>query len=206
MLCLSVTQGECEPCCPVFCAALLTQSAQCWLTMRALICNPHLHRLLDHAANHTPLHLALRHPQNLTHKSTPNLGYYGKQGKRVCLIVQVWEQEFAWTEVDKPVMVAARALTVPDDHKLNEQPIFCFETMMHMLYWSSIVYDYKRVRCCPEAKHWNRQQGNDSLGCAVCAVLCCAVLCCAVPCRAVLCCAVLCCAVPCCAVLCCTCD
>jgi hypothetical protein len=45
-------------------------------------------------------------------------------------------------------MVAARALKVPGDHKLNKQPIFCFETMMHMLYWSSIVYDYKRVCCC----------------------------------------------------------
>ena len=61
---------------------------------------------------------------------------------------QVWEQEFAWIEADKPVMVAARALTVHGDHKLNKQPIFCFETMMHMLYWSSIVYDYKRVCCC----------------------------------------------------------
>ncbi|DBA97089.1 hypothetical protein WJX77_003952 [Trebouxia sp. C0004] len=58
--------------------------------------------------------------------------------------MRVWEQEFAWIEADKPVMVAARALTVPGDHKLNKQPIFCFETMMHMLYWSSIVYDYKR--------------------------------------------------------------
>ena len=74
-------------------------------------------------------------------------------------------------------MVAARALTVPDDHKLNEQPIFCFETMMHMLYWSSIVYDYKRVRRFAKAKHYHRQQGNDSLRMG-CAALCCAVLCC----------------------------
>ena len=63
-------------------------------------------------------------------------------------------------------MVAARALTVPDDHKLNEQPIFCFETMMHMLYWSSIVYDYKRVRCCTKAMHYLWQRGNDWLCCA----------------------------------------
>ena len=64
-----------------------------------------------------------------------------------CLgVVQVWEQEVAWTEADKPIMVAARALTLPQDHKLNKTPIFCFETMMHMLYWSCLVYDYKRVR------------------------------------------------------------
>lgn len=64
-----------------------------------------------------------------------------------CLgVVQVWEQEVAWTEADKPIMMAARALTLPQDHKLNKTPVFCFETMMHMLYWSCLVYDYKRVR------------------------------------------------------------
>ena len=60
--------------------------------------------------------------------------------------MQVWEQEVAWTEADKPIKLAARALTLPHDHKLNQAPIFCFETMMHMLYWSCLVYDYKRVR------------------------------------------------------------
>ena len=62
-----------------------------------------------------------------------------------CTDGQVWEQEFAWTEADKPVKLAARALTVPGNDKLNRQPIFCFETMMHMLYWSCLVYDHKRV-------------------------------------------------------------
>lgn len=64
------------------------------------------------------------------------------------VVVHRFGSRFAWVEADKPVMVAARALTVPGDHKLNKQPIFCFETMLHMLYWSSIVYDYKRVCCC----------------------------------------------------------
>lgn len=64
-----------------------------------------------------------------------------------CLeVVQVWEQEVAWTEADKPIKLAAMALTLPHDQKLNNVPIFCFETMMHMLYWSCLVYDYKRVR------------------------------------------------------------
>ncbi|KAL3149444.1 hypothetical protein ABBQ32_002237 [Trebouxia sp. C0010 RCD-2024] len=58
--------------------------------------------------------------------------------------MRVWEQEVAWTEADKPIKLAARALTVPNDHKLNQEPIFCFETMMHMLYWSCLVYDHKR--------------------------------------------------------------
>ena len=67
------------------------------------------------------------------------------QPSGLLMIVQVWEQEVAWTEADKPIKLAARALTVPNDHKLNREPIFCFETMMHMLYWSCLVYDYKRV-------------------------------------------------------------
>ena len=58
---------------------------------------------------------------------------------------QTWEQEFAWTEVDKPLKLAAKALTVPPDSRLSQAPIFCFETMMHMLYWTCLVYDYKRV-------------------------------------------------------------
>ena len=80
-----------------------------------------------------------------------------------CAVFQVWEQEFAWIEADKPVMVAARAVTVPGDHKLNKQPIFCFETMMHMLYWSSIVYDYKRVCCWPHPTRARHDYGVNIL-------------------------------------------
>ena len=61
-------------------------------------------------------------------------------------VVQVWEQEFAWTQADKAIKLAAKALTVVEPQALAKQPIFCFETMMHMLYWSCLVYDYKRVR------------------------------------------------------------
>lgn len=60
--------------------------------------------------------------------------------------VQIWEQEIAWAEADKPVKLAARALTFPQsDSSLHQQPIFCFITMMKMWYWSGLVYDYKRV-------------------------------------------------------------
>ncbi|KAL0050321.1 hypothetical protein WJX82_008957 [Trebouxia sp. C0006] len=55
----------------------------------------------------------------------------------------VWHQEFAWTEADKPVKLAARSAMVPDDPKLAKQPIFCFETMMNLLYWSCYVYGHK---------------------------------------------------------------
>ena len=56
---------------------------------------------------------------------------------------QVWLQEFAWTEQDEDMMLAARSLALPAQY--NQQPLFCFETMMHMLYWSCLAYEHKRV-------------------------------------------------------------
>ncbi len=56
---------------------------------------------------------------------------------------QVWLQEFAWTEQDEDTMLAARSLALPAQY--NQQPLFCFETMMHMLYWSCLAYEHKRV-------------------------------------------------------------
>ncbi len=60
--------------------------------------------------------------------------------------VQVWLQEFAWTEQDEAIKLAARKMTLPPSEK--KHPLFCFETMMHMLYWSCLVYDHKRVCLC----------------------------------------------------------
>ena len=60
--------------------------------------------------------------------------------------LQVWLQEFAWTEADKPVKLEARSVMVPDNPSLARQPMFCFETMMNLLYWSCFVYDHKTVR------------------------------------------------------------
>ena len=59
--------------------------------------------------------------------------------------MQVWLQEFAWTEADKPIKLAARSSMVPNDAELGRQPMFCFETMMKLLYWSCFVYDHMRV-------------------------------------------------------------
>ena len=56
--------------------------------------------------------------------------------------MQVWLQEFAWTEGEKLVKLEARSRMAPS---LASQPIFCFETMMNLLYWSCFVYDHTRV-------------------------------------------------------------
>lgn len=59
--------------------------------------------------------------------------------------MQVWLQEFAWTQADKPIKLEARSKMVPDNPNLASQPMFCFETMLNLLYWSCLVYDHKKV-------------------------------------------------------------
>lgn len=75
--------------------------------------------------------------------------------------VQVWLQEFSWTEHEMPKRLAVRntAQSSGDGEaaqklreKLAREPMFCFETAMAMLYWSALVYDYGQVGpICPFA-------------------------------------------------------
>ena len=58
---------------------------------------------------------------------------------------QIWLQEVAWTEADKPIKLAARSDMIPKNSKIDQQPIFCYETMLKLLYWSCLVYDHDRV-------------------------------------------------------------
>lgn len=67
------------------------------------------------------------------------------QGGRIAAL-QMWQQQFAWTESGKEAKLVARASALPSTDKLAQQPLFCVETMMHLLYFSCLVYDYKRVR------------------------------------------------------------
>ena len=62
-------------------------------------------------------------------------------------VLQVWLQEFAWTEEEKPVKVARRNSSLPPGQVagLQKEPMFCVETMMCCLYWSLLAYDYQDV-------------------------------------------------------------
>ena len=62
------------------------------------------------------------------------------------LQLQIWPQEFVWTEADKPIKLNASSIMVPNNPSLAGQPIFCFETMMNLLYWSCFAYEHDRVR------------------------------------------------------------
>ncbi|KAL3155626.1 hypothetical protein ABBQ38_010824 [Trebouxia sp. C0009 RCD-2024] len=61
------------------------------------------------------------------------------------IATRMWQQQFAWTEAGKETKLVARASALPSTDKLAQQPLFCFETMMHLLYFSCLVYDYKRA-------------------------------------------------------------
>ena len=64
--------------------------------------------------------------------------------------LQVWLQEFAWTEEDKEEDMCNRSrsrdrLSSKDADRLQKQPMFCMETAINMFYWSVLVYDHEEV-------------------------------------------------------------
>ena len=64
------------------------------------------------------------------------------------VVLQVWLQEFAWTESEKPGKLAKRNASGPpgiDDSDISREPMFCVETMMTSLYWSLLIYDFNEV-------------------------------------------------------------
>ena len=74
----------------------------------------------------------------------------------VLSILQVWLQEFSWSEEDLPRKLKQRASSLPDDSfavaELNKEPMFCFETAVKLLYWSTLVY-YIDSPTCPAWLH-----------------------------------------------------
>jgi hypothetical protein len=60
-------------------------------------------------------------------------------------ILQVWLQEFAWTEADIPRKRSERVSSLPDDSFegfcMDCEPLFCFETAVKLMYWSFLAYD-----------------------------------------------------------------
>lgn len=60
-------------------------------------------------------------------------------------ILQVWLQEFAWTEADIPRKRSERISSLPDDSFegfcMDCEPLFCFETAVKLMYWSFLAYD-----------------------------------------------------------------
>ncbi|GAB4817729.1 hypothetical protein N2152v2_004775 [Parachlorella kessleri] len=68
-------------------------------------------------------------------------------------IMQVWLQEFAWTENDVPRKRQERASNLPQDCpervSIDYEPMFCFETAVKLMYWSYLVYDHDETKGSP---------------------------------------------------------
>lgn len=64
-------------------------------------------------------------------------------------ILEVWLQEFAWTESDASNKRAERVSTIPKTEaglellqRSVDEPLWCFETTIRASYWSMLVYEY----------------------------------------------------------------
>ena len=64
--------------------------------------------------------------------------------------LQVWLQEFAWTESEKLRRLKDRSsnlrLTSIVREEVDREPMFCFETAIKLYYFSHIIYFYDKVR------------------------------------------------------------
>eukprot|EP00884_Botryococcus_braunii_P020513 jgi/Botrbrau1/7145/Bobra.0143s0021.4 len=56
-------------------------------------------------------------------------------------LLQVWLQMFSWTEKDLPVKLGERALLVNNPAGLTNEPMFCYETAVKLLYWAGLAYE-----------------------------------------------------------------
>ena len=61
--------------------------------------------------------------------------------------LQVWLQYFAWTERSLSTRVEQRNElgSLQDRSALAEEPMFCFETAVKLLYWCGLVYELDEV-------------------------------------------------------------
>ncbi|KAK9814194.1 hypothetical protein WJX72_002000 [[Myrmecia] bisecta] len=60
-------------------------------------------------------------------------------------VLQVWLQEHAWCERDIERRKVIRRSSVPGNHTLDDEPMFCFETAFKMFYWSGLVYSFQEA-------------------------------------------------------------
>ncbi len=63
------------------------------------------------------------------------------------LMIQVWLQEFAWTEAKQRDLLAIRNEVTGSESNLDiaAEPMFCFETALKALFWSGLTYDSCQV-------------------------------------------------------------
>lgn len=58
------------------------------------------------------------------------------------MCVQAWLQRFAWTEKKLERRKQLRNSLPADRLLLSQEPMFCFETAVKLLYWCGFVYEH----------------------------------------------------------------
>jgi hypothetical protein len=58
---------------------------------------------------------------------------------------QVWLQMFSWTEQDLQSQLNKRAALVNNPAALTNEPMFCYETAVKLLYWAGLAYEVDEV-------------------------------------------------------------
>ena len=94
---------------------------------------------------------------------------------RLCC-AQVWLQEFAWSEKQKPYVLEQRnnSMAAEDQERIASEPVFSFEHCCVCLYWSFLVYDYKEVPrhiLSPDSSVWSARSEppqSSYYGCCSC--------------------------------------
>ena len=66
---------------------------------------------------------------------------------------QVWLQRFAWTEQKLASRIEKRNALPKDPILLRDEPMFCFETAVKLLYWAGFVYEHEEVRHLDTQRH-----------------------------------------------------
>lgn len=61
-------------------------------------------------------------------------------------ILAAWLQEFAWTSSSLPAAIAERNRKLEDSVSLRNEPMFCMETAIKLLYFSIIVYGCEETK------------------------------------------------------------
>ncbi|KAL3158681.1 hypothetical protein ABBQ32_011423 [Trebouxia sp. C0010 RCD-2024] len=62
------------------------------------------------------------------------------------ILMQVWLQRFAWTEQKLAACKRKRDALPQDPTLLRDEPMFCFETAVKLLYWAGFVYEHEEGR------------------------------------------------------------
>lgn len=68
-------------------------------------------------------------------------------------MLQVWLQSFAWTENSLSAKKDSRSAvgTLQEGATLAQEPRFCFETSVKLLYWCGMAYEYQEVIPCSQS-------------------------------------------------------